>query len=224
MRLSLILLSSVFVLGACQPSKPWLMEDTNLDTGKMRIIESRHVVKKPLVEFTDEDMADAAYKYRREGAGPIYLAVAYNDMNAKGVDHDTAARAKDLALGLVEHGVTEKIIISTVQLDAPIPVAVIAFDTLKAAAPAECDQRPTIDQAVLANNDGQDGYDYKLGCGVKSMMARQIAHPADMEGRDRMSPADAERMSNFINNDYRKGETHDFLPSYIISELAGSGG
>ena len=224
MHVRFLLLSAVMLLGACQPNKPWLMEDTNTVEGKMRLIESRYVEKKPLSAFSDDDLADAAYRYKRHGSGPVYIAVAYDDTQTKAIDPAIAARAQALAAGLVTNGVTGKIVVSTVQLDAPVPVAVIAFDTLEAAAPAACDQVPTMDEAVLANNDGKAGYDYKLGCGVKSMMAQQIARSDDLEGRARLSPADAERLSNIIINDYRKGETHDFLPSYIISELAGQGG
>ncbi|HEY8964453.1 MAG TPA: CpaD family pilus assembly lipoprotein [Alphaproteobacteria bacterium] len=222
MRLSLLLIS-VLALGACSPEKPWLMKPTNTIEGKMRLIESRHVVKKPLAEYSDDDLANAAYTYRRNGAGPVYIAIAYDDTIGKGIDHDTAARAQELAVGLVNHGVTEKIIVSTVQMDAPIPVAVIAFDTLTAAAPADCDNRPTVDQAVLAGNDGEDGYNYKIGCGVKGLMALQIAHPADLEGHAEMSPAEAERLTNIISTDYRTGVPNEAIPSYILSELAGKG-
>lgn len=222
MRHSLFVLS-VLVLGACSPEKPWMMEDTNMNTGPMRIIESRHVVKKPLAEFSDTDIADTARLYNRQGAGPVYIAVAYDDTIGKGIDRDTAARAQVLAEGLARAGVTQKIIVSTVQLEAPIPVAVIAFDTLEATGPAGCDELPSYERAAIAN--GSDGHDYRIGCGVKTIMARQVAYPSDLEGRAGLDgEADAERLTNIINNDYRKGETHDFLPSYIISELAQQGG
>jgi len=215
----LALCLSVGPLAACSPEKPWMLEETKVDSSPLRIVESRHVVKKPLAEISDADVADAAQVYKRGGAGPIYVVVAFDDTKGKGLEHTVNDEAQKIARGLVSHGITQTIVISSIQLDAPIPVALIAFDTLAAAAPAECAQRPSIDQTVKLT---MESYDYRLGCGMKTLMAQQIADPRDLEGKAGLGGhADGERLSNIINNDYRKGETHEFLPSYVISELAG---
>lgn len=214
----LILLACVSPLAACAPDKPWLMEETNLSPAPMRIVESRHIVKKPLSQVTSADLKEASRVYQRNGAGPMYLVVAYKEHGkAHGMDGKTAAIAAELqSTGLN----ARDIVSSTVPLETDQPVMLIAFDTLEARGPKDCKQTPSLDRLPGTTDD----YDYKLGCGVHNMMAKQIANPTDLEGVAGLGGQnDGERAANVVRT-YRAGEANDFLPNYVISELSSSGG
>jgi len=211
-------LCSTALLGACAKD-PWLMEGSSLAPLKMQLVEDRHIVKKPLAEFGEQDAVTAAETYNKSGAGPVYVVVAYNDQG-KGMDYDAKAASDMLRGTLLRNGVAgEDIVTSMVPLETQTPVALIAFNTLRAAAPENCGEMPGMYELP-----GQPKhFDYKIGCGVHDLMARQVADPRDLEGRAGVDGAsDGERLANIVSNDYRTGEARDFLPSYIVSELAGS--
>lgn len=201
--------------------EPWLMDQSTLTPQKMTLVENRHIVKKPLTQLSGGDIAEAANKYSRAGAGPMYVVVAYNEQG-KGVDHSVDQKVHAIASELQSRGVAARdIVASTVPLETVEPVALIAFDTLEAQGPQNCTDMPGLKTLPGEESD----FDYKLGCGVKSMMARQIAHPADLEGKAGLGGHnDGARAANVVNTQVRAYEgPRDYLPTYVISELAGSG-
>lgn len=221
-RLALLTAACLSPLAACSPDKPWMMEQSTLVQNPIRLVESRHITKKPISEIEASDMQEAARVYRKNGAGPMYVVIAYKD-HGKIKDSQAAAKMAEITNNLIAQGVTQHdIIASTVPLETDTPVALIAFDTLEAMGPEGCDKVPGYD--LHAEEDNL--FDYKTGCGVKSAMAKQIAHPTDLEGVAGLpAGSDGSRAADVIDGQYRPGaEPKAFLPSYVISELANSGG
>lgn len=212
----LLALAGTLLAGACAPDRPWLMEQSTLTPHPIALVESRHIVKKPLASLSDADITAAARDYARNGAGPIYLVVAHNDLAKSNLSDRTAKIAATLEQQGVAH---DDIIASTIPLDTPEAVALIAFDTLEAQAPVGCKDMPGLKTLPGEASD----FDYTLGCGVKGMMAKQIANPKDLNGVAGLGGSnDGERAAN-IASELRTGKTREFLPSYVVSALAGSG-
>lgn len=219
--LSVLALGSA--LSACAPDRMWMAESSTVIEQPMQIVESRHVTKKPLSDLTQNDIANAAHAYKKGGAGPLYLVVAYKD-NGKTPDSAIAGRRAQVEAGLQAQGIAAgDITSSAVPLDTDQPVVLIAFDTLEATGPAGC---TTPMPGYSTNAEEANIMAYKTGCGVKNLMARQIAHPQDLEGVAGLSPvANGDHLADVIQGQYRPGdEPRPYLPSYLITELAGSGG
>lgn len=210
---------SLLALGACGP-RPWMLEETTVKDAPMQLVESRYVKRVPLSSLTSDDMAKAAQLYKRNGAGPVYFVVAYND-RAKAADSRVEGMRSNLLRALAENGIQHNdLITSTIPLEVDAPIALISFDTLEATGPAGCTDMPGLHGPVA----DRSAFDYKLGCGVKSMMAKQVANPTDLEGVAGLGGVnDGERAANIVTTQYKTGTPRDYLPSYIISELAGSG-
>lgn len=215
-----LLLGACATFAACSPQKPWMMEKSNLEPKPIALKESREIIKKPLMAMSSADVATAAAHYTRTGAGPIYVVVAYKDHGKIG-DSAIKAKAAEITGALLNAGIAESdIVASIVPLETPEPIALIAYDSLQAQAPAGCTAMPGLDAEPIGPQD----FNYSIGCGVKSMIARQIANPRDLEGRAGLTPgADGERAAAIISTQYKSGEPRAYLPSYIISELAGKG-
>lgn len=206
------------LLAGCSANDPWLMDESTIAPANLSLVESRHIVKRPLSEISDIDVDNAAKTYTRTGAGPVYVVVAHKE-DGKSTLGD---RAQAMADKLIRAGVPAKdIVASTVPLETDVPVALIAFDTIEAQAPKGCTDMPG-----LKTTPGQvSDFDYKLGCGTKDLMARQISDPRELTGVAGLGGYnDGERGANIVNGLYRTGATRDYLPSYVISALAGSGG
>lgn len=223
MSLRAIILSSVVCIGilpaACSPDRPWMMEQSKITPNRIGLVEERYIVKKPMPELSSNDIADAARIYGRGGAGPMYVVIAHSAQGKS--DHAMSEKMHAILAQLQSNGVASNdIIASTVPLDTAMPVALIAFDTLHAQGPADCTDMPGLYKLPAE----ESAWNYKLGCGVKTVMARQIADPRDLEGKAGLGGHnDGERAANIVTG-YRTGETpRDYLPSYVISELAGSG-
>ncbi|MCB1538534.1 MAG: hypothetical protein H6865_00900 [Rhodospirillales bacterium] len=206
-------------LSACSPDKPWLMEKSTLNADKLRLVESRYIEKQPLGAMDAVKIAEAAQTYRKKGAGPLYLVVAYKDGGKTG-DSTISARKAEIIKELLQSGVPDgDITASSVPLDAPVPVALIAFDTLEAQGPAACADMPIPGYDAPAEADNM--LTYQTGCGVKGMMARQIENPADLEGHAGLGGRnDGGHLAAVVNTQLRPGTPRDFLPSYVLSELA----
>lgn len=210
----LVLALGTLLLGGCA-GKPWLMERTKVDVRQVELVESRFISKKSLAEFSSADIAAAAEMYGRKGAGPMYVVVAHSETAKGKLEERTARIASELqALGIDG----KDIVASTVPLTTDTPVALIAFDTLEARAPEGCPDMPGIRSETGKSSD----FDYKLGCGMKTYFAKQIANPADLRGVAGVGGEnDGERAANVINENTRSGEARPYLPGYVISSIGG---
>ena len=102
-----------------------------------------------------------------------------------------------------------------IEIDGSQGEAVIAYDRITAKGPENCGDMPGRDTETGAYGD------YGLGCHLKNAMAQQIAYPKDLQGADvDMGKWDADRTGNNVNRDIRSGEISDFVPSYVLSDLA----
>lgn len=218
--LVLIALSSL-ALGAC--AEPMMMEKTSVKSGKMTIAQSRHVVKKPLAGMNAGDIAQSAATFKRYGHGTMYAVIGY-DIHSQMQKQQAFAQAKTIAQELRNNGVSDdQMVVRAIPVSTVSPVAVLAFDKTEAGAPLGCQPTPGLDGPLA---DAPGAFDYELGCGVQGMMAKQLSNPMDLKGRIPAQPMtwDGQRLANVATTDYRAAETpRDYLPTYIISELAGSG-
>jgi type IV pilus biogenesis protein CpaD/CtpE len=72
---------------------------------------------------------------------------------------------------------------------------------------------------LYSNETGRFIGDYKFGCGVETVFAKQIARPSDLEGRSEMGMRDARRDSVILEN-YSSGAVQQPLDGIDRSDLA----
>ncbi len=78
---------------------------------------------------------------------------------------------------------------------------IVRYDGYSAAAPKDCKNLlPGIDGDAL-DHDG----DYKLGCSIESVLARQVSRPADLLGNGVVDPTSEGRAAANIVDVYRAG-------------------
>ena len=210
----------VLPLAGCG-ERPWMLENSTIKPVALTLKESRYVTRTPLASLTEADVQKAASTFARSGMGPFYFVIAYADTR-KGADRAVSEGQKRILNALAASGVpADRLVTSTIPLDVEAPVALLTFDTLAASRADHGTDRPGL-QAPVGE---RDALGYGLGCGVADMMAQQVATPTDLEGVAGLGGRnDGDRAAQIVATQYRTGTPRDYLPSYIISELAGSGG
>ncbi len=188
--LLLALAASVSGVSSCR-----MYKEGTLTEKKIQVAEERYVQE---VEFDGTQKAvlgSVGKHYERYGDGPMHLSVLYNPSSNVDTSMKATQEAADLANTLrvtVPPGLLKVDIMPVKNLESM--KALVTFNTYTAKAP---------DCAVMSGLDEREhriDMDYEMGCSVQSVMARQIARPKDLLGRDFDSAyRDARGSSNNID-------------------------
>lgn len=219
--LTLLPLASLALLSLCACDtlgigslKPSMTEETVVSQRPIEIVENRHIETLPAREITYNRLIALSEDYANNGDSPLYVVFGY-DPNKSGAKL-AAFNRSNIVRGQLGKLEVHNAVVKTTPIVGSNGDAVIAYDRLTARGPQNCGTMP--------GNEGTEtgSYgDYGLGCTVNDMIAKQIASPADLEGREGLGEKyDGGRAAAQVNRDVRAGEVNDFVPSYILSELA----
>lgn len=200
-------LGMVAVLGlvSCSMAKP-----SNFTENKPRVYTENYVVEAPAVAFGEKELDMLAADFSYHGSGIPEVTVTYDP--ASGVN--TAMKAGN-ELGRIV-GSLKKAGVQNVDATI-IPIknsgdqasVQIAYARSEAIAPKDCDMMP----GTYGGSDPTAVADYRFGCSVETIMAKQIARPSDLQGREGYAGLkDGMRNTNVIWP-YKSGE--------ILGELGG---
>lgn len=194
--------------------KPSMFETTTISPRNIELQQERFVEKVKLNDVNQRFLADVSGDYKRYGDSPLYVVFAY-DPDATGLEKSAVSNRAAITKGQLS-----KMDVNAVVKTMPVAGAqgdvVVAYDKLSATGPQNCGTMP----GMNGLQTGAYG-DYGIGCTVKDMMAQQIARPRDLKGREGLDDMyDGTRAAAIVNRDVRAGEVNDFVPSYILSELA----
>lgn len=177
------------LLTACGPQHtPSMMNTSPVELSRETLLDQI-----PLKHLNENSLTMLAEQYQRNGNGVLDLTMTY-DPKAKDF---TAMKAlhelKHVRAALNKKGVID-ITTQTMAVPGGMPSLMVSYDVVKAQAPSDCTPMPGLDN----NETGRFIGDYKFGCGVESLLAKQIARPTDLEGQDGLGKRDARRDSVMI--------------------------
>lgn len=186
-----------------------------LSLGACSIMDTPTWVNQNRVEVRDDQFTDtiatseiddgvlhaiSVYHYRY-GNGPLTAAVSYDPKtasNSKGKAEAAAARIRD---GLIAKGVKDVRITTTAAPGSgAVSTTVITFPAIVAEAPSGCTMMPGYDSAASAPDKADiDNPDYRYGCTIETLMARQVSRPSDLLGKPGFnSNADGRRQADVV--------------------------
>lgn len=162
------------VLSGCEMYAPG-----TLSTEKIQVREEPYFLDISAREASDDLAARVAHHHARHSDGPMRVTVTYDPQNYRNTAMMATQKAADMARALRGRGVAQ------VESDI-LPVTgqgdesrvLISYDAYTAHAPSNCGTLPGIESNVVEPNE-----DYKMGCTVQTMIARQVARPKDLEGQ-----------------------------------------
>lgn len=205
MKKILTLLPLVLAVSACE-----MYSESAVSDRRLQVREESFSEQIPVQRANSEYVAKVAHDYSQSGSGPIELTITYDPQSKS----NTAMRANDEAVRLSQafrkEGVKNVLTsILPVREQGTESMVVVAYNGYQATAPANCGRMTGFDGPVLEHDP-----DYKLGCTVETVFARQIANPSDLlgeskapaysEGRSAANLVDSQRAGTF--NKPLKGE------------------
>ncbi|MEM6811679.1 MAG: CpaD family pilus assembly lipoprotein [Pseudomonadota bacterium] len=183
-----VLLSSVILLGACTQTTPSMM-----NTSPITVAEEGIINQIPYKDITDETLSALATNYLKTANGALDLTMTYNPTSRSFTKYKAGQELKKIKNHLNQKGV-ESVIGQTMAVPNGDPTLIVTYNTLTAKAPDDCLPTPGLDQRETGRFIGE----YKFGCGVDTMMARQITDPSDLYGKSGLPSRDARREATVI--------------------------
>lgn len=200
---------AVMALSACD-----LYEEGHLTPNRVQVEEEKFMEKIPVAEFNDATTAGLATHYRRHGDGPIDLSVVYDPSSRTSTAMSASTHASRLVSAFRKQGISNvNANILPVNGHGDEAVALVSYTSYNAMAPKDCTVMSGVDSTDIRIDE-----EYKLGCTVETVFAKQIARPKDLKGQGSDRTTDGRRSNNVVER-YRTG-----VPNEPLEGESSSGG
>ena len=190
------------ILSGCKQYEP-----TQLSQNRIQVEEE--VFKDTMsVEAMHNGGVDAlARHYSKHGDGPLNLTVTYDPHETSGGAMTASAEAAKLRQALDKQGVKNvNASILPVMKSGATSNAIVSYTAYNALAPKDCTTMAGFDDEQVDPTT-----DYKLGCTVETVFAKQIARPKDLKGQGNVDrTTDGRVMANNVEM-YRTGAPNKSL-------------
>lgn len=198
------------LLIACTQTTP-----SRMNTSPMQLAHQTVVEQIPVAQLNDVTITNIAEQYKENtSSGPLDLTMTY-DPQSKSF---TAMKALH-ELGRIKNALKSKGVTTVTTQTLAVPQGkaslMVSYDIISAQAANDCMPMPGLEY----NETGRFIGEYKFGCGVDTMLARQIANPADLEGNSKMATRDARRESVIVDG-YSSAQPRVPLNGIERSDLA----
>lgn len=211
-RIRSVALMSVAVAGIAGCTK--IDTPTVMTTEKIQIERQNFSERFVTADVNDVVLDRLADHFGRYGEGEAEIIVSYDPRSRK----NTAMKASDqlhrIAQGLQKRGVTQlKSSVLAAENSGDVSEMMIGYTSLSALPPQDCTMMPGYE-----SYDTEIDMDYKLGCSVDSLVARQVTRPGDLEGRSYGHQDGDGRRAAEVVEPYRSGEGYGDLGGYSVSD------
>jgi pilus assembly protein CpaD len=192
----LVLMASVMTLGACEMYAPG-----NLNETKIQVAEEGISQTMPVSQINNESLSAIAQDFNDRGGSPMSVVVTYDPKSYRNTAMMAGDHASGIARTLRKYGVDNiSSSILPVKDQGDEAQVMISYHAVAALAPEGCGDMPGMKGNLL-----EPDASYKLGCGVDSMIAKQVARPSDLLGRGVSDPTTDGRAAANVIDVYRSG-------------------
>lgn len=209
LKLTLPLCLAAISLSSCEMYSESVVSDRRLQVREEKLTE-----QVATASLDSDSIASIIYKYTKSGNGPVDVTVTY-DPESK---INTAMRAGDEAARISrimrKEGASEVVTgILPVRTQGTSSQTIISYSAYQAVAPQNCGLMPGVKEPSVDHDPN-----YRLGCTVETVFARQISNPSDLLGRARPSSTSDGRVNANVVEAYRTGAQNKPLAGQEASE------
>ncbi|PCK00554.1 MAG: hypothetical protein COA45_01910 [Zetaproteobacteria bacterium] len=185
-----------------------LYEPSAINEKPVRVQEEMLTHDVELSGVDDDYVGSLARHYTKHGGGPMDLIVTYDPRSYRNTAMGATNRISEIVSALRERGVVDiNASIMPIKAQGDEARLLVTYNSFTAHAPEGCDElMPGMNGRLVG-----DSSEYKLGCSIKTMMARQVAKPRHLLGRGATgTPTDGRSAANIVDL-YRMGEENTAL-------------
>jgi type IV pilus biogenesis protein CpaD/CtpE len=204
-----ILIVSSVLLSACN-----MYAEGHLTPNRVQVEEQKFVQEIPTADLDHNYIAGVADRYYTQGDGPFDLVVTYDPRSSSNTAMKASSEMARLSKALTTQGVSDiNASILPVNGQGEESQSIISFNSYNALAPKDCNVMEGVESTEVTLDQ-----EYKMGCTVDTVFARQIARPKDLKGQaPSMETSDGRRSSNIIER-YRTGTPNEPLEGETASD------
>lgn len=184
----LLMTAAMSFAGCARQSTPSMMNTT-----QPQLMPETTMAQIPVENVTPGYLYQLSDNYRRYGTETMQLTLAYDPNSKKYTAMKAFEDLADIKAKLKKLGV-HSVVGETVKSEGVTPTLMVSFDSVTAGAPAGCRNMPGFDDGLTTTEIGQ----YKFGCSIDTMTAKQIYRPADLAGNAGSEPIDGRRAANTV--------------------------
>lgn len=188
--------ASGFLTGCSVESESWM------NGQRVEIHEDQFSDTFETSKLDDEMLRAVAVYHQRYGNGPLVASVSYDPKSNKNNRLKAERESKRIA-GILNRNGVDNIQIGTTAAagSGDVSTTVVTFAAMTAQAPAGCGMMPGYygPNDIQSKASGQP--DYRFGCSVETLIARQVTRPSDLLGKNGFeTDADGRRQANVVGN------------------------
>lgn len=192
---------SVLALTACTQNTKSMMNTSRVEIKKQTVME-----QVPVSQINDVVLSALSDDYKRLGSGALELTMVFDPKSKTFTAMSALKKLEEVKFKLARKGV-KTVVTETLAVDGAQPSMMISFDSVHAGAPSDCGVMPGLDNNQTTRFIGE----YKFGCSVETMLAKQIARPSDLEGVGGLDNAGGGRREANVVETYASGAPQDPL-------------
>ena len=159
-------------------------------------------------DVNDQFLEVLAEHYNKHGGSPLDVVLTYDPKSYRNTAMKATANIADVKTALASEGVQDvNAIIMPIKAQGDDAKLIISYTALSAHAPEECEGNILGDNSKLFKEEDN----YKLGCSVKEMVARQVSRPSDLLGKGGGYASSDGRSATNIVDAVRSGARNEAL-------------
>ncbi len=163
---------------------------TDVTQNKIRLIEHQQDMAVPMSALDAALLGKVADHYRRNGEGPIQFTVTYQGRQPDFSARMAADKVAEITAAFKKHGINEASG-TLMRVDGTPSETLFRYAYWQAKGPADCpDVFDIYDESAAAFDE------YDLGCQNLTFIARQMARPSDLLGKESASDSDGAVLTN----------------------------
>ena len=192
-----------------------LYEPPTVNDNRIQVKEEAFLQDVSINDVNDEFIAALARHYSKHGGSAMDLIVTYDPRSYRNTAMNATNRAANIASSMRDYGISNvKAGVMPVKSQGDEARLLVSYDAYTAHAPEGCDyEMPGMNDAPV-----EDDKKYKMGCGIDTLLARQIAKPGHLLGRGSQDGTTDGRSSTNIVDLYRTGRQNEPLEGEVASD------